>query len=799
MILLPLISSLLSGCIGFRYLEKDQEILYDQKLKNTTDLNTDELSNQYLQQPNSRLPLIPVSILVPIYQTGLKSYSVEKFEEKKEKAQLKFSNKISKADRTRKKERLRDRLAQKTEKYNKNIKEGNLFMRWGEPLAVFDSVSMEGTIENMETYLQGEGYFNASVKAQKNSLDRLATVTYEIDKKQAFTIDSIQYLIPDNRIRELVLKNTLLEKGQRFQQRVLTNERERINKLLVNSGYYGFSRQYVSFQADSAALGNHRVILQLIIKNPIGEDQHKVYKLDSIIFTSDANSKYRAKRKQKEYNGITYDYIRDIYSTKILDWRIFLHADSLYREDDTFETQKQLSNMDNFKFVNIKYDTIGDDFIAHIYTSPLKRFETSTEFGANFIQDGKFPGPFLNFSLKNRNAFQGLENMELGVNFGIDGLTGVSDQDTYYQTIEYGGRLTFTFPQFLLPLRNRTKRNIGKFNPKTLITARINFANRPEYERNTFSSSIAYTWQKDNNLVFSITPLDINFINTKRIDPEFDALLEELASRGNTYANSFNSAFVSSSIFTATYDHNDYGNKKRPSSFVRLFVETGGNLINIFGDSIFGGDLAYYKYIKTNLDLRRNVPLNRNSSVAMRLNMGAAFPYGNGDDSTLPYEKFFFAGGSSSLRAWQPRRLGPGSYAPIDSTTQNINYDFEQPADILFEGSIEFRQKLLGIFSWAYFLDFGNSWTWYEDATRPGSKFAPTKLVSQIAIGSGLGMRFDFSFLLVRLDIGVKVLDPAQPSGEKFVLDDFSFQNNQTENIRIRNQPVLNIGIGYPF
>jgi outer membrane protein assembly factor BamA len=170
-----------------------------------------------------------------------------------------------------------------------------------------------------------------------------------------------------------------------------------------------------------------------------------------------------------------------------------------------------------------------------------------------------------------------------------------------------------------------------------------------------------------------------------------------------------------------------------------------------------------------------------------------AKPYGI-SNGILPYEKYFFAGGSTGIRAWQPRRLGPGSYTPPINENGSFDYRFEQPGDILFEGMFELRQKLYGYFDGAFFVDIGNSWTFEEDPTRPGADFRFDRFYKEFAVGTGIGLRMDFDFLVLRLDMGVKAVDPARPEGQRFVLGNF-FKKFLGEP----GQTVFNIGIGYPF
>jgi len=781
-----ILSALLSGCYGTKYLESNQRLLIDQKIKGAKKTKLEGLETTYTQKTARRL-----SLTTRLYQWGERNYNPEKYSKRITKVEKKYDAKIAQEKKATKRSRLNDKKINKAKKYKDKIQFGNTLMQWGKPLAIYDQNLALKTVANIQNRLSSEGFFNNEVTFKEKLKKKKARVTYQVIPKNPYIIDSVNFIIPDRKVKSLVSKNSLIENGNRYRQKDLTNERDRIRKLLANNGYYAFSRQYVNFEVDSTVSDEQKVLVNVLIRNPTNQANHKVYQLNT-------DSKIRVKRRQKLYNEITYDYIRDIYSNKILDWRIFLYPDSIYSEKNTFETQKQLSNINNFKFINVKYDTTGGDFIAHIFTSPLKRFETSSEVGFN--SRGGAPGPFLNFGLINRNTFEGLENIDISFNLEIIGLDRFAETENRYESYEYGGNINFNFPQFLFPFNRDIKSKLGKFNPTTIVSGGVTFVDRSDFTRNTFNTSITYNWQtNNNNNRYGLTLADINFI---RADTErnFQDRLDSLEERGNTFARSFDPGFVSTSSFNFTKDISEYGNIDRPSSFIRGFAELGGNIIGILKDSIFGNDVSYYKFLKTSVDYRHHIPIGRKTALAFRVNTGFAYPYGDGSRSTLPYEKFFFAGGSNSIKAWQPRRLGPGSYSPEDDRG-NITYEIEQPGDIIFESGFEFRTKLFGFLNWAYFIDAGNIWTWYKDDSRPGSNFAFNKFAKELAVGTGMGLRLDFSFLLVRVDLGVKVFDPAQDSGSRFVLDNFSFKGlpKDATNVKVINTPQLNIGIGYPF
>ncbi len=790
---ITILALFLTGCLGTSYLKEDQKLLYKQKLKGAKGLDKEQLDAYFQDRPNRRLPLIQWSPYIDIYQIGKNSYDSSKYLKKKAKIDTAFQKKIAKAgDNERKALKHRAKMNKKLAKQDRALKEGNLFMRWGEPPAVFDSTNSELTVEQFEKYLHSKGYFNAQVDYSAEVYNRLVTVTYTIDRSQPYVIDSLFRTIPDKKVDSLVMANlddSKLKLGSNYDQIDLTDERERLNELMVNNGYYDFSRQYISFEVDSSSLDNNNVIIHTIIRNPADAEAHKIFSLDSVFFVTDANVVNQPRSRQKEeYNGVIYNYYKKRYSKKIIDWRLFLYPNQLYSKESTFETQRQLSNLDVYKFINIKYDTTGGQFIANVFTSPLKKFETSSEVGVNVSQG--LPGPFVNASLKVRNIFNGLDNMTLTGQFGIEGVASATEQNNVYSSVEYGANLAFNFPQFLFPLGSNYKSKIGQNNPQTKLTAGLNFTDRPEYLRNNVFTRIDYSWQKNDSKKYILTPGDFSFIDSE-LSNEFDSLLNDLAMSGNNLKNSFLPSFVSSSSFAVVYNFNNYGNIIRKSSYLRLFTETGGNLLNIIGDNPFGGNLEYYRWLKFNADYRAIRPTSQYSAMAFRINTGVAYAYG--DNETLPYEKFFFAGGSNSIRAWRPRRLGPGSSSQTDEDGNQIN-DFEQPGDIIIESSIEFRHKLFGFVNGAIFLDAGNVWTIRYEEARPGAQFQFDRFYREIAIGGGYGVRFDFSFLLLRLDTAFKIYDPSR-NGGTFIWDkDF----NNTEYQQIRDL-IINIGIGYPF
>jgi outer membrane protein assembly factor BamA len=786
--------------------------LREQEIKGANKIDEGALDDFYRQDPNSKLPLLPVYPFVQLYQIGLNYYDKEALEQEKEEVSQEYDRRIE-AARVQEKESKVNRLARRKEnkvsKIERSLEEGNLLMRWGEPLAIYDSSLAETTRTQMESYLHTKGYFDGDVEHEAVADGKKITSIYTVQEEMPYRIDTVVYRSDDKDILSLIKKNLderVIQEGQIYDQDKFGQERERIEDLLKNQGYYDFSRQYVDFSVDST-VGNREVKVYTNIKEPAKRGYHKAFRIDSVIFTTDADMPGVGERQTGVYNNITYRYYDYQYYKKILDRRIFLYPDSLYSRNATLETQRQLSNLNTFKFININYDTSGGQFIANIFASPLKKFQTANEIGLNVSQG--IPGPFVNASLQVKNVFGGLEILEISGRAGIEGVPPVTEVGGVgaYRSVEMGGNLALTFPQFVFPLPTRLKSRLGRLNPKTRVQTGYSFTNRPEFIRENFKTTLSYNWQKGQRVLYSFTPIDVNFINSVIQSEAFrDTLANDIEIYGFPLSRAFEPSFVSSMNFTTIFNFNDYGSSQLVEgtagtpTYLKLYAEAGGTILNFFGtDLLERANLEYFKYVKLNTDFRQYISLARDNTLAYRFNVAVAVPYGT-DERALPYEKYLFAAGSNSIRGWFPRRLGPGGAAPRETDSDGyFEYNLEQPGEVLLETSVELRSKLFGFVNGAFFVDAGNVWRLQDfpddsetGEPRPGAAFGFDTFWDQIAIGSGVGLRFDFSFLIFRLDYGVKMYDPAREEGNRWIGQKFSAW-----------QEILNgrpyIGIGYPF
>ena len=787
--------------MGVRYMQDEEYLLRRQQIIGNEEILKDELEELYQSKANKKFPIVPFAPYVWIYHLGEKRFDSLKIENKIKKIEARSDRKkIKHQGKEKKIARIERSNSKKTEKKRRDLAEGNILMRWGEPVSVFDGEIIQKTQEQMKQYLQNRGFFNSSVEYKTEIRGRRAFVTYSIEEDLPHIIDTLRIFTSDSTIQKLIRENQSESKifiGQNYDQNHLVTERERIEKLLRNNGYFDFSRQYIEFNV-LTDIQPYEVEINMIINDPSKRGFHKQFSIDSVIFVTDAGADPRPEaRSFFNYHGITYQYYDKRFSKKILDQRVFLHPGSAYSIDNTLNTQRQLAYLDNFKFININYDTTGGSFIANINTSPLNKYQMTNEAGLNVTQG--YPGPFYNLSLIDRNIFGGLENLEITGFFGFEGVGSGTTSDIY--SLESGAKLALIFPQFIMPASAEFKRKVGINNPNTVFRSGFNFTKRPpDYTRTNFSNAWGYSWQKERKKVYNFTLSEISLIKSDT-EPAFDDLLEHLDSLGNPLIKSFEPSFVTAMNFVVIYNFNPddfYGNK---SSLLKLFGESGGTMFNFFEPKGFEENrpdtIQYFQYLKFMTDFRRHITINETNGIATRLKFGIAYPYGK--NKTLPYEKFFFAGGSNSIRAWHPRRLGPGSYPPRENADQDkdgqFDYSIEKPGEILIEANVEYRSKLIGFIDWAFFVDAGNVWKFYENPEFPGADFKINRFYKEIAVGMGLGLRFNFSFLVIRFDYGVKMYDPARKEGERWIGKNLSLTNWRGEP----GQALWNIAIGYPF
>ena len=686
---------------------------------------------------------------------------------------------------------------------------------------------------------------------------RRVTVVFNVAEGKPFQYRLQPPSIADSGVAAVVRRGrgaSLLRENARYNEDQIGLERTRLETLLKNTGYFDFRQQYITLEADTS-YEKFAVRLRTFIANPGPGQGHRVYTLRQVRFVTDAGvgrtlrsatgdtlrragtpSAQRARPSLGlRTDTLTTDSVhfaayQQKYSTRLLARKVLVRPGQRYSLSSTLQTQRMLADLDMFRFNTVNYRKVPDppatdstglhpstgQLVAVINASPAPKFAESSELGATYV--AYLPGPFINLRLKTRNPFGGAEVLELGVRAGFEGqltrIAGSDGKDTplAVYTTQLGATAALVLPQFLVPFR--TNHFLTRYNPKTRFLLSETYVDRPEYTRSNFEFSYDYIWQRSVFHQYVFSPVVITLVNTPYKSDKFQQLLDMLQTyNGSSLYRSFTKLIEPSISFTSLYNSNDF-NQTRDAHYLRLFAEVGGLTRNLYKDIIYdkatNSGLNVYDFARISVDYRRYYHLTPKTFFVWRLNGGAvhalthtADPTTGNNQYVVPYDKSFFAGGSTSLRAWQPRRLGPGGFSPmrtilVDGQQQVIrDYVSEQPGELLLEGSAEYRFPLYSFIKGAFFTDFGNVWGLQEQKDpltgnylRPGAQFQLNQFYKQIAVGSGFGVRFDFTFLILRLDIATKVYDPTALDGQRWALRNFNSESNRLS---------FNLGIGYPF
>ncbi len=832
------LSGLLMGCTREFSLERGEFLLVGQSVKGNKQIRSDELEALLPQRPNRTFLFPTVTPFLGLYQLFSRGYNRERVRTQIQQLEADFQrqNLLLEAD-AKAQNKLRTRYEKRRGRLQRKLEEGNWGMRvLGEPPATITEQEARLNATKLRNYLFNKGFFFGDVRYVLDTLDPFgnrsrARVVYTITENEPTVIDTIRRTIADARVDSLVgaLENDLpVKPGVRYNDQLLDAERNQIDFHLRDNGYYGFDKALIRynvyadtsaqarFRADSLLGKPRRANLELLIRNPPRQPSLPYYRIGPVRLVIDGSTPEvpNPPRDTLVRGDVSYIFIGKSYSPRLLDSKLKLRPGEPYSLTKTNETQRLLGTLDQFNFPSITFQVAGDSTDRRlnptIVARPLDKYQVSSEAGLNVFQG--LPGPFLNGSLRIRNILGGLEALEIAGRGGFEGQTGFllisEERPRPYLSFEAGLNVSLLFPQILFPGNYRFRFNSS--NPRTQLGLGFNYTDRPDYRRTNFKLAMSYAWQTSPKKTFLLSVFDANLISTQQISREFKTYLDSLYGNfGNPLVFNFQDLFVSSVSGSYVYSDNVVGNVRRARYF-RLFLESGGTTLNLlpavndggtrefgFLKNVFGRDsMQFFRFVKVNTDFRYYYPLSRSgrSLLATRLNLGGVYGY-NDRLHAVPYEKYFFIGGPASLRAWRPRRLGPGSYA-VPNKDGTVNYNVEQAGNLILELSAEYRFHLFrfgGDFNGAFFVDAGNIWNFRNsNFGKPGGAIGPG-FIRDLAVGTGAGIRFDLSFFVLRADWGVKVFDPAQPLGQRYVLNAFSLRRGSEYRTN------FNFAIGYPF
>lgn len=727
----------------------------------------------------------------------------------------------------------------------------NFFKKVGEEPVIIDETKIEKSKKRLQGYFKNIGYFDNQVKAEIDSIGKKrGKVTYSLLKNDPYIIDSIASIINSKVIDSMyqTIKNkSHLKLNKRYTVSDFEKERKRITSHFRNNGAYYFQENDISYDVYQDTVTKKLAVDVKINDRTISKDEitykvpHKIYKIEKVNVYVDNDA---IKNKSLITDSITYNNYT-LYGSKKIKYRpkaitnaIFINKGDYYNDNSRFLTTRSLSNLNVFNYPNIDYKENKDStaLVTNINLSPIKRFNfnTSADFIHSNIQDFGIAG---NLSVTFRNVFRGAELLQISTRGNIGSSKDLANpNDVFFNLSEYGADAKLTFPRifFLLPTSKLIKKEML---PSTNFSVGLFRQTNIGLDKENVSGIIDYNWTPKTNNLSKFELLNLQFVRNLNINNYFNvygssysdlndialiyneninyenadgnltsegavAFIDDVV-KGNTSLVPSDDAYqtvrsigerrqrlienyliaASSFTFSTTnktdiYDYNFYN--------LKVKLETAGNVLSLLSNvvdqpysdngnrTMFG--VEYAQYVKGDFEYIKHWDLGRKRSYAMRGFVGLAVPYGN--SNSIPFSKSYFSGGSNDNRGWQPYALGPGSSGGIN--------DFNE-ANFKLAFNAEYRFPFFGQLYGAFFADAGNIWNVFDNVEDESYTFNGISSLKDIALGTGIGFRYDFSFFVFRLDFGYKTYNPGRPENERWFRD-LNF-----------GRTVLNFGINYPF
>lgn len=672
----------------------------------------------------------------------------------------------------------------------------------GEKPVLLGDVDREFNKDIIENYSENKGYFNAKATYDTVSKNKRAQVIYTVKPGARYLIDGVKFqkdsTVVNQEIQNLTGR-TLLKNGKPFDLDVIKSERERIDNGLKERGFYYFHPDNIIVQADSTVNKNHKVELNVKLKDNTPALATQQFSIDKVVVFPNYNiqdvkdGKYSIPMDKDSLSKYAFDDIYVIdpqhkFKPRIFDRALYFKKGDLYNRSNHNLTLNRLISLGVFKFVKNEFvtsDSLNHKFDAYYLLTPRQVQSLRLE-ALGRTNSANYAGSELNLNWTHRNFFRGAEQFKAAIFGAFDfQMGGAQNANNIFRA---GTNVQLSIPRIVAPFRFHSS---SEFVPRTNITLGYEFQNRTRYYTlNNFTGSFGYLWKENARKEHELKVIDITLVSPQKVTDEYRA-----KSAGNPAMQRIVDKQL---IFGPTYSFT-YTNTMLPRTntvYYKGTLDLAGNITGLVSGAdvkkdkekkIFG--IPFSQYVKIENDFRFYHKFTEKSSLATRFIAGIAYPYGNSE--FIPFSKQFFSGGSNSIRAFRARTLGPGSFDPrtIDEGTY-----FDQSGDVKLELNAEYRANLYKFLNAAIFVDAGNIWLLHDDSTRPGAKFTKDFL-QEIAVGAGVGLRLDFSILILRLDLAMPLRVPYYEKGNRWAFDKINFGDSSWR----KDNLVLNIAIGYPF
>lgn len=678
-----------------------------------------------------------------------------------------------------------------------------LYKRFGESPVYLSEVNPSRIETLLLNRLDNNGFFYSSVNSEIKKDDKSAKVNYTVKLTEPYTLQGIKLdSIPMPIYSEIaeILKNTSLKSGNRFNLDLMKFERERIDNQLKQRGYYNFNPDFLIFEADTNRYKEKKFDLFLRLKKETPKKAIVPYILKSINvypnYSIESDS-INTEKYTTAVNGIHFIQKDTFFKPALLESYILLEKGQKYNAETARLTSNRLSALGSYKFVNLRFNE-NDSLIkneegslsANLFLSPLTKRALRAELQAVTKSNG-FAGPGIELSYTNRNLFKGGERISVAANFAYE--TQIANSNTGLSSTAFGIKTDLILPRLVPFSPERFKYAV----PSTKISLGADLLNRSQlYTLTSLNTAFGYEWKANKYVFHELNPISVTYVNLSNTTEEFETILET-----NPFlAGSFEQQFIAGLNYTFTYNELGDATKNNPIYF-GASLDLAGNTLNALSGGktqVFG--LEYAQYSKADIDFRYYVKTGKDQSLISRIYAGWGIPYGN--SNTLPFVKQFFSGGPYSVRAFQIRSLGPGTFSTENST--NTNTFFDQSGNLKLEANLEYRFPIWSYFKGAVFADAGNIWLTNEAPLAEGASAAAIAFneeftekgqfgsdwAKELGIGVGFGLRVDVQNFVLRMDLASPLQVPFLPEGERLRTPFFGGGANNL---------VFNFAIGYPF
>ena len=675
----------------------------------------------------------------------------------------------------------------------------NWLKRQGEEPVLLSDVNREYNENLLRNRVENLGFFNASFSSDTTIDGKLANITYTGIPRRIYRIKDVTFAVDSTKqVGRDILKsrdNSLLQKDRNYNLDVIISERERIDDDLKNKGYYYFNPDYLLVEVDST-VGDHQVDMFVTVKPETSEQAQSPQRIGNIYiypnYTLGAQGYSRRRTNNITPLDSSYYFIdpQNTFRKRVLANRIFFEKGELYNRHDHNLTLSHLVNLNAFKFVKNNFEPNPDQentLDVYYYLTPLQKRTLRFEILAKTAS--VYNGSEANVTCTLRNAFRGAETLSINVFGGYETQTGggVNLNSAYYR---YGAEGTISWPRLLAPYDWTPTR---RFIPRTYLRASYEFLNRrTAYVLNSSTVNFGYQWKETERKNHDLALIDVTYVRPSNITDQYRAQMDTVPTLRHIVEPQF--SIGPNYVFTFT---NTMQQERKHNFFFKGGFNTSANVLGLIqGTNYKEGrirtlfDTPYSQFVKIDADFRHYLNISSNAQLASRVMVGFSHSYGN--SSSLPYLKQFYTGGPNGLRAFRARSVGPGSSMPENLGEENFFAD--QTGDYKLELTTEYRAQLAGFVHWAAFIDAGNIWVQHEENYKPGSGLSKDFL-SELAVGGGLGLRFDCSFLILRTDFAIPLRVPYLPKGERWTFDKIDFGSSQWR----KDNLVFNLAIGYPF